>query len=197
MRKNNNISMKDAKVPVEINDLSKYHSKCYRKFTALPQKYRSSSLSKTSLHESSSHDDTESNDNNITVAEINAPGTSRDDNVRASTSSQADTNKIFSPKVTSDTHKEAPDSHEIVGEEIVESRTDDTTDYEDFNKKIMKCIICDKQRKNFHNKEQPLQTCVRQETISLLKSQANEMGDADLVNKINNKCANNAKIFLS
>ncbi|KAK0180602.1 hypothetical protein PV327_002968 [Microctonus hyperodae] len=100
----------------------------------------------------SSHDDTESNDNNITVAEINVPGTSRDDNVRASTSSQAGTSKIFSSKVTFDTYEEATATHEIVGEEIVESEINDATDCENFNEKEKKCIICDKQRKTLHNK---------------------------------------------
>lgn len=59
----------------------------------------------------------------------------------------------------------------------------------------MKCIICDKQRKTLHKREQPLQTCVTQETINLLKTQANEMGDTNLLNKINVKYTNNATIF--
>lgn len=52
IRKNNDLSMKDTKVPVEINDFQKYHSKCYRQFTALPKKYRSSVTSEPSSHQS-------------------------------------------------------------------------------------------------------------------------------------------------
>lgn len=48
IRKNNDLSMKDAKVPVEINNVQKYHLKCYRLFTALPKKYRSNVSSETS-----------------------------------------------------------------------------------------------------------------------------------------------------
>jgi len=38
--KDNNLSLKDVTLPSEVND-QKYHSKCYRRFTAVPRNYRS------------------------------------------------------------------------------------------------------------------------------------------------------------
>lgn len=52
IRQKHNLCMKDAKVPVEVSELQKYHSKCYRQFTALSKRYRSSSLAEKSSHES-------------------------------------------------------------------------------------------------------------------------------------------------
>lgn len=52
IRKNNNLSMQDAKVPLDMNDFQKYHAQCYRRFTALPKKYRTNVLSAPSSHES-------------------------------------------------------------------------------------------------------------------------------------------------
>lgn len=44
--------MKYAKVPVNINDKQKYHSKCHQKFTALPKKHRLSVVSEEEVHHS-------------------------------------------------------------------------------------------------------------------------------------------------
>lgn len=40
IRKENNLAMSNAKVPNNISDFQRYHSRCYRTFTALPPKYR-------------------------------------------------------------------------------------------------------------------------------------------------------------
>jgi hypothetical protein len=52
IRQNNKLAMSDAIVPSEINDFQRYHSKCYRLFTALPTKYRQRNES-TSISEAS------------------------------------------------------------------------------------------------------------------------------------------------
>ena len=41
-RKNNNLSLNNVKLSTIVNDHEKYHSKCYRLFTALPLKHRTS-----------------------------------------------------------------------------------------------------------------------------------------------------------
>lgn len=40
IRKENDLSMSDVRLPENISFASKYHSKCYRQFTTLSKKYR-------------------------------------------------------------------------------------------------------------------------------------------------------------
>lgn len=40
VRKNNKLSGHEAVLPTEKNNFQLYHSECYRRFTALPPKYR-------------------------------------------------------------------------------------------------------------------------------------------------------------
>lgn len=40
IRQDNKLTYCDVVVPKEVNEFQKYHTDCYRRFTALPQKYR-------------------------------------------------------------------------------------------------------------------------------------------------------------
>lgn len=40
IRKEKNLHSKDVILPEEVNEYQRYHSVCYSKFSALPQKYR-------------------------------------------------------------------------------------------------------------------------------------------------------------
>lgn len=40
IRQRNNLPSKNVKVPLELNDIEQYHSKCYKKFSILPPEYR-------------------------------------------------------------------------------------------------------------------------------------------------------------
>lgn len=57
------------------------------------------------------------------------------------------------------------------------------------------CIFCSKKRKKILGKEWTLEMCVTHENIELFKSQANEMSDVDLLQKIDDKCVNNLIIY--
>lgn len=43
IRQDNNLIISEVVVPKEVNELQRYHTFCYRRFTALPKKYRVSS----------------------------------------------------------------------------------------------------------------------------------------------------------
>lgn len=45
LRKKYNLKFKDITLPVEIDDYSGYHVKCYKNFTAVMKKYHSNKLS--------------------------------------------------------------------------------------------------------------------------------------------------------
>lgn len=45
IRKKNKLSMKETNIPMEVNKVQKYHSICFKKFSALPKKHRLSAPS--------------------------------------------------------------------------------------------------------------------------------------------------------
>lgn len=57
------------------------------------------------------------------------------------------------------------------------------------------CIFCDKSQKKFKNRHQQLHVCQTDENIENLKSEAREMGDMDIVFKIDEKLKKNEYIF--
>lgn len=141
---------------------------------------------------SSFQDDAEGSSKHIEV-DINTPDDACNVNVGASTSSQAATTEGIIVNVPSNICAESIGEDDIV-EEIVESAIGEIIDPEDSNEEILG-IFCDKKRKKVHGREQVLQTCVTQENINLFKCQASEMNDMDMLNKIEEKCANNSIIF--
>ncbi|XP_026728364.1 uncharacterized protein LOC113494286 [Trichoplusia ni] len=59
IRQSNNLPSKNVKVPLELNDIEQYHSKCYKKFCTLPPEYRKPSAASGSRGEAQTSDEDE------------------------------------------------------------------------------------------------------------------------------------------
>ncbi|KAL4718511.1 hypothetical protein ACJJTC_002714 [Scirpophaga incertulas] len=57
------------------------------------------------------------------------------------------------------------------------------------------CIFCQKMRKKYHGREQPLQTCITMDAVNNLISIANDMDDEQLINRITEMSAGNQPIL--
>ncbi|CAH0731406.1 unnamed protein product, partial [Brenthis ino] len=179
--------MSDAKVPKECNDYQKYHSKCYKTFSALPPNHRGLLLSKLSSTSSLQEEPGPSDSCPVT------PSTSACNEGDAD--SDASYHSVGEKSIANDEEGNGATVMNTSAEEIEVSGTEGTVEESSSTKKDSVCIFCNKKRKKFRNREQNLQTCLMNDAVNSLKSDAKEMGDDKLYQKIVEACDNNEIIF--
>ncbi|XP_057322444.1 uncharacterized protein LOC130665846 [Microplitis mediator] len=184
VRKNNKLTGHEWVLPTEQSNFQLYHSECYRRFTALPPKYRK----KTAASEdaSSSRLPQQADDN----AHAEASGIASISNVSSTENVNLGEVNLDLPVSENVSFAGEPD---IAPENITEDVTTDvtadvTTDATDDgteDKNIYTCLFCGKTRKKFRGREEKLSIFTKNglDSVEILAVESN---DYDMTPKLQN-----------